>query len=148
MNERELHKRRDVSITSVSSVTSASNSGGGGGISSVTSVRNSGGGGGGSSSSSVRSGGGSHREWWYHMIWATLSRLGLPLLLLWHMWMDVNWSFLHTDTLTSSSSSSGNQLSCCCVVPREGLALGLSPARGETDGRQGALRHLGLANHN
>ena len=31
-------------------------------------------------------------------------------------------------------------------VPREGL--GLSPTRGETDGRQGALRHLGLAYRN
>ena len=38
----------------------------------------------------------------YRILWMTLCRLGLPLLLLWHMWRDIDWSYLINDSHTSS----------------------------------------------
>ena len=38
----------------------------------------------------------------YRILWVAICRLGLPLLLLWHMWRDVDWSYLTNDSQTSS----------------------------------------------
>ena len=38
----------------------------------------------------------------YRILWVTLCCLGLPLLLLWHRWRDIDWSYLTNDSQTSS----------------------------------------------
>ena len=53
---------------------------------------------------------GSNSRYWryYRVIWVFICRLGLPLLLLGHMWMDVNWQAILCNNNNSRNNSSSN----------------------------------------